>query len=80
MGDSVKIACNVDISMRDGVQLRADIYRPADTAPRSVLLARLPYNKDLSPISLSLLSPIRAARRRQGVARDPASRTSNVNT
>ncbi len=63
MGDSVKIDCNVTILMRDGVTLRADVYRPDDTIPHPVLLARLPYNKDLSPISLSLLSPIRAARR-----------------
>src|ERR1043166_6058329 len=63
MGDSVKIDCNVTIPMRDGVTLRADVYRPDDATSHPVLLARLPYNKDLSPISLSLLSPIRAARR-----------------
>jgi putative CocE/NonD family hydrolase len=39
------------------------MYRPDDATPHPVLLARLPYNKDLSPISLSLLSPIRAAQR-----------------
>jgi putative CocE/NonD family hydrolase len=63
MADSVKIDCNVPIPMRDGVILRADVYRPDDTASHPVLLARLPYNKDLSLISLSLLSPIRAAKR-----------------
>ena len=63
MADSIKIDCNVEIPLRDRVKLRADVYRPDDTAPHPVLLARLPYNKDLSPISLSLLSPIRAARR-----------------
>jgi putative CocE/NonD family hydrolase len=63
MADSVKIDCNVDIPLRDGVKLRADIYRPDDTSSHPVLLARLPYNKDLSLISLSLLSPVRAARR-----------------
>jgi uncharacterized protein len=62
MADSVKIDCNVEIPLRDGVQLRADVYRPDDTSSHPVLLARLPYNKDLSLISLSLLSPIRAAR------------------
>ena len=62
MADSVKIDCNVDIPLRDGVKLRADIYRPDDTSSHPVLLARLPYNKDLSLISLSLLSPVRAAR------------------
>ncbi len=63
MADSVKIDCNREMPMRDGVKLRADVYRPDDAAPHPVLLARLPYNKDLSPISLSLLSPVRAARR-----------------
>jgi putative CocE/NonD family hydrolase len=48
--------------MPDGVVLRADIYRPDDTARHPVLLARLPYNKDLSLITLSLLSPVRAAK------------------
>src|SRR5262249_21299593 len=63
MADSVKIDCNVEVPLRDGVRLRADVYRPDDAASHPVLLARLPYNKDLSLISLSLLSPIRAARR-----------------
>ena len=63
MADSVKIDCNVPIPMRDGVILRADVYRPDDATPHPVLLARLPYNKDLSLISLSLLSPLRAAKR-----------------
>ena len=50
MADSVKIDCNVEISLRDGVKLRADVYRPDDTSSHPVLLARLPYNKDLSLI------------------------------
>ena len=63
MPDSLKIDLNVEIQLRDGVKLRADIYRPDDTNKHPVLLARLPYSKDLSPISLSLLSPIRAAKK-----------------
>ena len=63
MSDSLKIDCHVEIPMRDGVKLRADVYRPDDASKHPVILARLPYNKDLSPISLSLLSPIRAAKR-----------------
>ena len=62
MPDSLKIDLNVEIPLRDGIKLRADIYRPDDTNKHPVLLARLPYSKDLSPISLSLLSPIRAAK------------------
>ena len=63
MPDSLKIDCNVEIHMRDDVKLRADVYRPDDASKHPVILARLPYNKDLSLISLSLLSPIRAAKR-----------------
>lgn len=61
MTDAVAIDGNVAVPMRDGVALRADVYRPDDATPHSVLFARLPSDKDLSPISLSLLSPIRAA-------------------
>ena len=63
MPDSLKIDLNVEIPLRDGVKTRADVYRPDDTSKHPVLLARLPYSKDLSPISLSLLSPIRAAKK-----------------
>ena len=63
MPDTLKIDCNVEIPLRDGVKLRADVYRPDDASKHPVILARLPYNKDLSLISLSLLSPIRAAKR-----------------
>ena len=62
MTTAIKIDCNVDIPMPDSVTLRADIYRPDDTERHPVLLARLPYNKDLSLITLSLLSPVRAAK------------------
>ena len=37
---------NVAMKTRDGVTLRADIYRPAGDGPFSVLLQRTPYNKD----------------------------------
>lgn len=36
---------DVAATMRDGVVLRADIYRPHDRGPWPVLLARLPYDK-----------------------------------
>ena len=36
---------NVAIPMRDGVQLRADIYRPASGGPFPVLVFRTPYGK-----------------------------------
>ena len=58
MPESLKIDLHVEMSLRDGVKLRADVYRPDDTNKHPVLLARLPYSKDLSPISLSLrISP-----------------------
>jgi uncharacterized protein len=37
---------NVPVKMRDGVTLRADIYRPNSNGKFSVLLQRTPYNKD----------------------------------
>ena len=37
---------NVAVKMRDGVILRADIYRPAADGKFPVLLQRTPYNKD----------------------------------
>src|SRR5438445_5314086 len=37
---------NVPVKMRDGVTLRADIYRPAADGKFPVLLQRTPYNKD----------------------------------
>lgn len=36
----------VDIQMRDGVILRADIFRPAGDGKYPVLMARTPYNKN----------------------------------
>ena len=42
---------NVAMKTRDGVTLKADIYRPAGDGPFPVLLTRTPYNKDyMSPI------------------------------
>jgi uncharacterized protein len=37
---------NVVITMRDGVKLKADIYRPSAEGKFAVLLQRTPYNKD----------------------------------
>jgi hypothetical protein len=36
---------NVSMTTRDGVTLRADVYRPAGDGPFPVLLQRTPYNK-----------------------------------
>src|SRR3954449_11613580 len=37
---------NVPVTMRDGVKLKADIYRPTGDGKFPVLLQRTPYNKD----------------------------------
>jgi putative CocE/NonD family hydrolase len=38
----------LEIPMRDGVILRADVWRPDDDEPHPVILARTPYNKQLA--------------------------------
>ena len=48
--------------MRDGVTLRANIYRPSEVGRWPVLLTRLPYGKDF-PIGSSVIDPLQAARR-----------------
>jgi uncharacterized protein len=51
---------NVPATMRDGATLMSDVYRPAEGGPYPVLLARLPYGKDLA-FGTSVLDPIKAA-------------------
>jgi len=46
--DELIIERNVDITMRDGVVLRADIYRPPTNDPLPVLVYRTPYGKHLA--------------------------------
>jgi putative CocE/NonD family hydrolase len=57
----VVVDLDVDVPMRDGVVLRANVYRPAD-GRWPVLLTRLPYGKDL-PLGNASLDPVQAARR-----------------
>src|SRR6267142_449785 len=45
----VLVEKNVPMKTRDGVALRADIYRPDAPGRFPVLLSRLPYNKNLRP-------------------------------
>src|SRR5689334_599576 len=42
----IVLESNVAVRMRDGVTLRADVYRPAAAGRFPVLLERTPYNKD----------------------------------
>jgi uncharacterized protein len=46
MSDGVTVRFDVPIRMRDGVTLRANLYRPAGAGPWPTLLVRTPYGKD----------------------------------
>ena len=60
--EEVLIQRNVPAAMRDGTTLMSNVYRPAAEGEYPVLLARLPYGKDL-PINTAYLDPIMAVRR-----------------
>jgi len=60
--EEVLIQRNVPAVMRDGTSLMSNVYRPAAEGEYPVLLARLPYGKDL-PIDTTYLDPLRAVRR-----------------
>ena len=53
---------DVCATMRDGAVLRADVYRPIGDGPWPVLLARMPYGKQV-PAILAMLDPAGIARR-----------------
>ncbi|MGH2916155.1 MAG: CocE/NonD family hydrolase [Solirubrobacteraceae bacterium] len=53
------VARDVPARMRDGVVLRANVYRPAGPGPWPALVARTPYGKDL-PGACAWLDPVRA--------------------
>jgi predicted acyl esterase len=53
---------DIEAAMRDGVVLRADVYRPAGPGAWPVLLVRTPYGKQ-DPVILGLLDPLKATRR-----------------
>jgi uncharacterized protein len=46
--------------MRDGVVLRANVYRPTGAGSYPVLLSRQPYNKDVN-INLMYADPVQLA-------------------
>jgi predicted acyl esterase len=41
----IQVERDVPVRMRDGVVLRADVYRPAEGGPYPVLVVRTPYGK-----------------------------------
>ena len=49
--------------MRDGVTLRANVYRPHGPGPWPTLLMRTPYGKDLPGTTWCGVDPVQAARR-----------------
>jgi putative CocE/NonD family hydrolase len=57
----VLVELDVPVPMRDGVTLRANVYRPPE-GRWPVLLTRLPYGKDL-PLGGAILDPVQATRR-----------------
>ena len=59
---NILIEKNVMVSMRDGVKLATDVYRPAEGGHVPVLLSRLPYNKELPAVSQSAIDALRAVR------------------
>ena len=58
---SVKVETNLPATMRDGVVLYADVYRPDGPGPFPVILQRTPYDKS-SSLSSQMLDPIKAAK------------------
>jgi putative CocE/NonD family hydrolase len=51
---------NVAVPMRDGVVLRADVYRPETKAPVAAIVNRTPYDRTSPLIQLAAIEPERA--------------------
>jgi len=60
--NQVIIEQDVPCTVRDGVTLYANIYRPQATGAYPVLISRTPYNKNLPEFSHRYIDPIRLAR------------------
>ncbi len=59
----LRIDTDVEMTTRDGVVLRADVYRPDDDRPRPALLHRTPYDKaNPSLVSVLVADPVALAR------------------
>ena len=58
MPNQISVEFDVAAAMRDGVILRANVYRPAADGTYPVLLTRTPYGKDFFPTGLD---PVRMA-------------------
>src|SRR5205823_6223039 len=53
----VSVDRGVPCTMRDGVVLRADVYRPADTGRHPVLVLRLPYDRAVGESDVGFAHP-----------------------
>lgn len=60
-GSGVRVSFDVAAPMRDGTNLRADIYRPDGDGPWPIILVRTPYSK-ASRETLMMVDPVQAAR------------------
>ncbi|MBL7177144.1 MAG: CocE/NonD family hydrolase [Desulfobacteraceae bacterium] len=60
MTSSIRVDRDIPMTMRDGVTLRADVYRPDDGEKHPAIVVRTPYNKVLSGNS-DYLSAVHAA-------------------
>lgn len=60
MTSSVRVDSNVAMEMRDGIILRADVFRPNDRGKHPAILVRTPYNKLLT-VRNDLLNPTTTA-------------------
>jgi len=58
----IKVEFDVEMKTRDGVVLRADIYRPITDEPVPAILLRTPYDKALRAAAQAYLPPSIAAR------------------
>jgi len=57
---NIKVEFDVPATMRDGVTLRANVFRPDDDGSYPIALTRTPYSKDLTGVS-PILDPMRMA-------------------
>jgi putative CocE/NonD family hydrolase len=60
MTSSIRVDRDIPVAIRDGVTLRADVYRPDDREKHPAIVVRTPYNKVLSGNS-DYLSAVHAA-------------------
>jgi putative CocE/NonD family hydrolase len=60
MTPSIRVDRNIPFAMRDGITLRADVFRPDDHAKHPAIVIRTPYGKEPSANS-DYLSPLAAA-------------------